>query len=235
MQNIKGLRDPPNWLTTGNGFYPITSKTEEVALPATTNGNGASAAPTLGKPTPMKTPSPTMNASSAPKNIPPFPQQTSKPPVIVTFEGNTITLVTRTALEATISGSTIVVTTNSKSELVGTIGGTTVTFTANSASALVGTVGGTIVTAYSEPVLVGNIDGSTVMFTANSESALVGTVGGSTVTAKTASTTAPGTQTDVPGLGGTYTGSGSKIPSSHGVMLFVALALLDFALLQDLI
>lgn len=216
IQNIKGLRDPPTWLTTGSEFSPVTSRAP--ALPTTTIG--ASAAPVLVQPTRTKTASPTIDPGSPPAGIP-SPAQTSRPPEIATLGGSTLTINTETALQATIGGTTVAITTNSMSELVGTIRGTTFTFTTNSESALVGTIEGTIVTAHSEPVLIGTIGGTAVTFTTNSESALVGTIAGTTVTAKPVPASRPGTQTRSAGLEGTYTSTGSSVSPSYRVMLVV--------------
>ncbi|KAE9377495.1 hypothetical protein N431DRAFT_327860 [Stipitochalara longipes BDJ] len=216
LQNIKGIRDPPSLLTTGTAFGPYVSKPGWLLLHSATT-NAASAAPALAQITPTRTPSPTLQLTSPPEYNPPSPQK-SELPFVATFRGTPITIMSETALEATIGGKTIALTINSKSELIGTIGASTFTFKPNSASALVATFEGTAITANSEPVLVGIMGSNTITFTTNSNSALVGTVDGSTITAKPDSTSRPGTQTHSQEIGDAYTGTGSKLLSSHGAL-----------------
>jgi hypothetical protein len=199
VHNIKGLFDPPIFLTTSSGFYPITTPAPPQPTPTKTAAPG-SAIPEL---TPTKTPSLTTRPAPPPSQNPQAIQTPQVPSVatvggttiivssnsvlVAAIDGTSINVHTSPALIASMGGTIVPVTANSNSELVGTIGGSTITFTTNANSAVVGTFGGAAITASSQSELLGIIGSSSVTFTTNSESALVGMMGGSTITASTGS------------------------------------------------
>jgi hypothetical protein len=80
VHNIKGLYDPPIYLTTSSGFLPITTP----APPHPTNTKAASPGSAIPEITPNKTPSLTTQLAPPPSQNPPS-QQTSKIPTVATI------------------------------------------------------------------------------------------------------------------------------------------------------